>query len=402
MIWSIRQKLGVAVIVAALNILFILKNVGDSGTNSQPKQVNIKKYILIYTITSVYQRHFNISSINNIFSSCPVSNCLVTRNSQIPRYSQSEFDAIIFLGQDLSKSKPSDMPDQELRRMTQRYIFYQTESPINWKFNYTKLDDLFNWTMSYKLDSDIHIPYGNRYIKSKYFTSSEKIEIKKSGQSHDKNYFNYNQIQFSALAHRPGAVAWMASHCNTISDREKYVNELMKHIQVDIFGGCSNVQTKFHSCIDCQKIIKERYKFYLAFENSLCDDYVTEKLFQTLTNDVVPVVMGQADYAAITPPHSIINALDFPEPKYLAAYLNQLLKNDTEYLSYYWWKIGYYVENKGQSSWCRLCQMLNDPQQQNKVYNNFGKWWSEDSHCRSKGQHPWSKYKRPSFSLGKY
>ena len=93
----------------------------------------------------------------------------------------------------------------------------------------------------------------NRYIKSKFFTSSEKIEIKKSGQSHDKNYFNYNQTQFYALAHRPGVVAWIASHCNTISEREKYVNELIKHIQVDKFGGCSNVPTKFHSCSIIQK-----------------------------------------------------------------------------------------------------------------------------------------------------
>ena len=35
------------------------------------------------------------------------------------------------------------------------------------------------------------------------------------------------------------------------------------------------------------------YMFYLSFENSLCDDYVTEKLWGWLKRDIVPVVMGQ-------------------------------------------------------------------------------------------------------------
>ena len=33
----------------------------------------------------------------------------------------------------------------------------------------------------------------------------------------------------------PGAVAWIVSHCDTESDREKYVEELKKHIQVGTF-----------------------------------------------------------------------------------------------------------------------------------------------------------------------
>ena len=37
-----------------------------------------------------------------------------------------------------------------------------------------------------------------------------------------------------------------------------------------------------------------QYYFYLSFENSLCDQYITEKLFKILGSNsyVVPVVMG--------------------------------------------------------------------------------------------------------------
>ena len=39
--------------------------------------------------------------------------------------------------------------------------------------------------------------------------------------------------------------------------------------------------------------------FYLAFENSFCDHYVTEKMWRWLKKDIVPVVMGKADYSGI-------------------------------------------------------------------------------------------------------
>ena len=36
----------------------------------------------------------------------------------------------------------------------------------------------------------------------------------------------------------------------------------------------------------------EQYKFYFAFENSNCDDYITEKFFNPLRRgDMIPVVM---------------------------------------------------------------------------------------------------------------
>ena len=45
-----------------------------------------------------------------------------------------------------------------------------------------------------------------------------------------------------------------------------------------------------HQCED--KLLKS-HKFYLAFENSVCKDYVTEKFFNALETGIVPVVMGK-------------------------------------------------------------------------------------------------------------
>ena len=64
-----------------------------------------------------------------------------------------------------------------------------------------------------------------------------------------------------------------------------------------------------------------------------------------MARDVVPVVLGGADYSAIAPPHSYINAMDYT-PKQLAQYLLELDRNDTLYASYFWWKPHYRVLNE--------------------------------------------------------
>lgn len=58
---------------------------------------------------------------------------------------------------------------------------------------------------------------------------------------------------------------------------------------------------------------------------------MTEKFYKALTSDVVPVVLGGANYTAVAPPNSFINALDFASPKHLADYLQEVARNETLY-----------------------------------------------------------------------
>ena len=117
-----------------------------------------------------------------------------------------------------------------------------------------------------------------------------------------------------------------------MSKRETYVKELQKYIRVDIYGKCGNLSICPHEqgiLGPCVFNVAKKYKFYLAFENAYCQEYVTEKLHRTLMYPTVPIVMGGADYKVVAPPgKSYINVFDFKSPKHLADYLLYLDKHD--------------------------------------------------------------------------
>jgi hypothetical protein len=122
-------------------------------------------------------------------------------------------------------------------------------------------------------------------------------------------------------------VFWTVSHCTTNNYREKYAEALKKYVDVDIYGECANVTCKRKVKESCFSIEGQKYWFYLAFENSNCPDYITEKLWRALTLPVVPIVMGGGNYEQDAPPHSFINVNNFPSVKDLADYLTYLTKN---------------------------------------------------------------------------
>lgn len=122
------------------------------------------------------------------------------------------------------------------------------------------------------------------------------------------------------------------------------------------------------------------YKFYLSFENSLCQDYVTEKLYNAMQELVIPIVYGGADYAKFAPPGSYIDANDFENPTALAKHIQYLDANPKEYLKYFWWRTYYYVPRypaPSNEAFCQLCIKLHNPNLNviQSVYGDVKKWW---------------------------
>ncbi|KAG0729513.1 Alpha-(1,3)-fucosyltransferase C [Chionoecetes opilio] len=121
--------------------------------------------------------------------------------------------------------------------------------------------------------------------------------------------------------------------------REFYGWELRQHLQVDVFGKCGELKCgQSHHDLKCYStVLRPNYKFYLAFENNLCEDYITEKVWLPLHYGLVPVVYGGARYAHFLPPHSYVDAT-YLTPLQLARLLSSVGSSPKLYGLYHLWR----------------------------------------------------------------
>ena len=272
----------------------------------------------------------------------------------------------------------------------QKWLFngYEAPSRPQWP-KYGRYDTWFNVSMTYSVMSDVFQPYGicfdslatprqqNAQVWRVYGDSAPyKAMVARTVSANQKRASRTR----ASIRSKSKNVMWIASHCETESRRDIYVAELSKHIDVDVFGGCGD---KHISIADEAKFLDHDYRFYLSFENSLCDQYITEKLYNILNKDAVPIVMGNTDYAAILPPKSFIDVRDFRSARLLAEYLKTLAQNDDLYGEYFAWKRRHacYVSLPMPTQACRLCNMLNRKYGITQRIPSVDEFWSKKKAC---------------------
>ena len=271
---------------------------------------------------------------------------------------------MLFTGRFLDKTwVPAFRPPGQI------WVFKEVETPVHNTLQNVNLDayaGLFNVSMTYSSQSDVTIPYG-------------KCTLKTSSSLQDANVE-------TVTANKTELVAWIASNCIPRSQRQKYVSELQKYIPVHTYGKCGHRSCFSHKKDMCNRLLREKYKFYLAFENALCDEYLTEKFWKCLELNVVPVVYGLATYDRFAPEHSFIDVRDFASPKDLADYLWLLHNNDTLYREYFEWKKTHDCHNQGMEAMpCSLCRVLHEKKQAKRTLGpiDITKAWGSntDTQC---------------------
>ncbi|XP_071808251.1 4-galactosyl-N-acetylglucosaminide 3-alpha-L-fucosyltransferase FUT6-like [Asterias amurensis] len=170
-------------------------------------------------------------------------------------------------------------------------------------------------------------------------------------------------------------VAWMASNCNDVPwPRMSYVKHLQELLPIDIYGRCGtlncgekDISIPNSAHIGCMEAMA-KYKFYLALENTECDEYITEKFWDnSLLAGSVPIVYGgrKSAYERVAPPHSFIHISDFNSSEKLAEYIRYLDKNDDKYNEYFAWRYKghlkhFFVPLNVSNLMCRMVPWMND------------------------------------------
>ncbi|XP_069177908.1 alpha-(1,3)-fucosyltransferase C-like [Procambarus clarkii] len=193
-------------------------------------------------------------------------------------------------------------------------------------------------------------------------------------------HWGLTQEEIAWVSRRQLAV-WMASHCFTESRRETLVAQLQQHINVTTVGSCGQIKCgRNHLDTHCFRWLAGSHLFYFSFENALCDDYHTEKLWLPLEHGMVPVVYGGRSYPDILPFGSYIDVMAFPSAVALAAHLVYLANHPTVYLRHLQWRR--YWRVRWPVPWCSLCARLHQPRPHSShAHATLDSWWNTTSQC---------------------
>lgn len=301
---------------------------------------------------------------------CPITNCILTTNKTFFE-STIQYSAILFhVGRTKIYSKPfARSPDQ-------MYVFVSQESPATTMHNLGDENYFYNLTMTYRLDSDIVFPY--RYFREIKSLQIVAPNLKPNWLEPNKTYSNEKLLE--KFEGKTKTAALFVSECNTLSSRENLVRDIQMHLKVDVYGKCGNL-TCIRYSPECDAILNNDYKFYFSFENALCKDYVTEKVYDQMENNIIPVVFGGANYGKFLPPHSYVDVETFSNVRSLVEFLEWLGSSPQEYVKYFWWKEHY--ELTFVHPYCKLCEILNRPglKEEIHVVKNIEEWW-HGGQCR--------------------
>jgi alpha-1,3-fucosyltransferase len=200
---------------------------------------------------------------------CPVWQCEISRD----RTDIQDYDAVIF---HLHTWTLNDLPQR--RSSHQRYVAWMLESAAWHEYYYdtNPMANFFNWTVTYRWDSDFVRPYG--YVKP-----IGNVPIHPN-ESQMKEYLSNSKVMPMDANGKTKMATWFVSNCNSEkSSRDELVKQLQNYMQIDVFGKCGTFACRKNdelndSSEQCQEMAALNYKFYLSLENSLCQDYITEKL----------------------------------------------------------------------------------------------------------------------------
>ena len=332
-------------------------NVKVIKRESNERQFTSSILIIPYNTFARKRKYCSFSTDSIFGKSCPSKHrCQWSCDRQRLR----EADALIFYGSDLPYSQTPILKRSETKPNS-IWILLSDEpcSAINYALYKSYY---FNWTISYKLNSEASIGAFGLFIKRDIPLSN-------------KEYQYWIQNEFSK---RTKGALWFVSNCR-VKKRLKLFHALQhaSKLPIEGYGQCADYYP-MHLCRSfsyCEYDYASKFKFYLSFESNACRDYITEKFYKAFYYGLIPIVSGpeRIDYNPFAPNNSFIHVNDFDKDmNKLASYLEKIYSNLTLFSMYHEWRKHYEVIVHAKAleriRMCELCERLTDVRKGEMVY----------------------------------
>lgn len=227
------------------------------------------------------------------------------------------------------------------RKKNHDWALLHEESPKNnFIFCMSNILGWFNHTSTFRRHSDL--PLTLQYLN--------RIDDLTS-----KEFFVETAFKTKARTNQ-SLIAYVQSDCHTPIERDAFVLELMNYVSIDSYGKCihnKDLPMELVNAMDAMDNkafwhILANYKFHIAIENYVCEDYITEKLWRPLIIGSVPIYFGSPSVVDWLPNYadSAILVANYSGPEKLAEAIKQIDGSDMLYESFLSHKLHSKITNK--------------------------------------------------------
>ncbi|CAN7992307.1 unnamed protein product [Ixodes hexagonus] len=286
--------------------------------------------------------------------------CYVTKHHQYLETS----DVIVFAAANIDAYT---LPHS--RHQLQPWVFWTRErAPLSLPYALNLVSSQFNWTMSFRSDSDIVLPYMN-------FTTKEVSPV---------------PTDLHALWRQKNRVAvWLQSDCEpalSVADdvvyksnsTEQYVKEVTKAVETHVYSKCGAEHCGVWD--GCLSSLQHEFHFLFVMESSACFEDPTEIIYDALKYDILPVYFGKQNIGHRLPPNSFYDTTGAASAFEIIDALLHISKNFDRYSSYMAWKSHYEVV-PAEDDLCLLCDRMYQKIEQHVMQPDVVRWWNSRAYC---------------------
>lgn len=344
-----RRRCTLTCLAALCLMAFVFMSVNDPQDPQGP--VGTGEGSGVVTLLLWYHPFGQLSALSDCLERYQIGGCRLTDDRRAYR----QADAVIFHHRDVGRA--GALP-QEPRPGAQKWIWMNYESPTHTP-GLAHFAGIFNLTFSYRIDSDIFLPYG--------FLVPNSL----GGASHGSDRYLGTPSPSEVL--RPRLLAWVVSNWNASHRRVAFFRQLQRYLQVDVYGRAGRPVAG-----GVVELVRE-YQFYLALENSQHTDYITEKLWNPIEAGAIPVVLGppRENYERFLPPEAFIHVDDFASARELARYLLRLRRQPALLMSHLRWRGSYRIHRPQfwSEHYCTACRAVRRTRGRTAAVPDLARWF---------------------------